>query len=91
MRMNKAQEIIEDQFGDPDQIWTLHWDGKIIKSLTHVGKDCEHVAVLLTGICGKEVLLSVIDVEAQSNAENETNALLRCLMCTTLNVLVLLL
>ena len=79
VRMNKAQEIIEDQLGDPDQIWTLHWDGKIIKSLTHVGKDCEHVAVLLTGICGKEVLLSVIDVEAQSNAENETKRIIEVL------------
>ena len=79
VRMNKAQEIIEDQLGDPNQIWTLHWDGKIIKSLTHVGKDCEHVAVLLTGTCGKEVLLSVIDVEAQSNAENETKSIIEVL------------
>ena len=34
------------------------------------------MAVLLTGICGKEVLLSVIDVEAQSNAENETRCII---------------
>ena len=79
LRKKKATEIIEDHLSNKHQIWTLHWDGKIIKSLTHVGKDCEHVAILLTGTCGKEVLLSVIDIEGQSNAENETKQIIKVL------------
>ena len=39
VRKKKSTEIIEDQLGDTHQTWTLHWDGNMIKSLTHVGKD----------------------------------------------------
>ena len=36
-----------------DKMFTLHWNGKIIKALSHVGKNCEHFAVILTGTDGK--------------------------------------
>ena len=86
VRENKAAEIIEDQLSNIHQIRTLHWDGKIIKSLNHVGKDSEHVAVLLTGTCGKEVLLSIIDIVGQSTAENETKHILEVLRNYKINL-----
>ena len=62
VRKITANEIILHQLSNRDMIWTLHWDGKQIKSLRHAGKDSEHLAVLLTGTDGQEVLLSVSEV-----------------------------
>ena len=70
MRKTTADEIIQDQLNNKEIIWTLHWDGKKIKSLSHAGKDTENLAVLLTGTDGQEVLLSVCEVQDEANAEN---------------------
>ena len=76
---NKAKELIEKQLSDKNQIWALQWDGKIIKSLQHAVKGSESLAVLLTGTDGKEVMLSISEVDGQPNAENEANHILSVL------------
>ena len=80
MRKTTADEIIQDQLSNKDMIWTLHWDGKKIKSLRHAGKDTENLAVLLTGTDGQEVLLSVSEVQDEANAENESQHIMKILM-----------
>ena len=38
VRTSKAKEIVKHQLGDSnDKYFALHWDGKMIKSLTNVG------------------------------------------------------
>ena len=49
-RKLKASEIITWQLADTSKLYTLHWDGKIVKALTHVGKNENRVAVILTGM-----------------------------------------
>ncbi|KAG0722932.1 hypothetical protein GWK47_043585 [Chionoecetes opilio] len=71
-RLEKAADITKWQLGDiTSKMYALHWDGKLIKSLMHVGKDMERVAVILTGTDGQEVLLSIVGMEGRSTAENE--------------------
>ncbi|KAG0711681.1 hypothetical protein GWK47_020073 [Chionoecetes opilio] len=60
-------------------MYALHWDGKLIKSLMHVGKDMERVAVILTGTDGQEVLLSIVGMEGRSTAENEAAKIIQVL------------
>ena len=75
-----AQEILKKQLEDSSsKHYALHWDGKIIKSLTHIGKDVEHVAVILTGTDGQEVLLSIIGIEGPSTADNEAQKIVQVL------------
>ena len=51
VRKSTAEDIVQSQLGDVNQKrFALHWDGKLIKALTHVANDVERVAVLLTGI-----------------------------------------
>ena len=51
-----------------------------MKSLQHAIKSSEHLAVILTGTDGKEVVLSISEVDGQPNAENEANHILSVLM-----------
>ena len=37
----------------------------------------DHVAVILTGMDGQEILLSIIDIDVSSNAENEAKHLIQ--------------
>ena len=77
-RTSKAREIVKNQLGNSnDKYFALHWDGKIIKSLTHVGKDIEHVAVILTGTDGQEALLSIIGIDGPSTADNEAKHIIQ--------------
>ena len=78
IRTATARAILRNQFGDStDKRFVLHWDGKIIKSLTHTGNDIEHVAVILTGTDGQEVLLSIIGIEGPSTADNEAQHIIK--------------
>ena len=78
IRTTTARDILRNQFGDSsDKRFALHWDGKIIKSLTHTGNDIEHVAVILTGTDGQEVLLSIIGIEGPSTADNEAQHIIK--------------
>ena len=80
LRSEKAAEITHYQLHEnSSNMYALHWDGKIIKSLNHVGKDIERVAVILTGTNGKEVLLSIVGIDGESTAENETNHIIQVL------------
>lgn len=80
-RVEKAGDIIKWQLGDiTSKMYALHWDGKLIKSLTHVGKDMERVAVILTGTDGQEVLLSIVGIEGRSTAENEAAKIIQVVM-----------
>ena len=47
--------------------------------MTHIGKDVEHVAVILTGTDGQEVLLSIIGIEGPSTADNEAQKIIQVL------------
>ena len=50
IRKSTAAGIVQSQLRDNDhKRFALHWDSKLIKTLTHVGNDLERVAVLLTG------------------------------------------
>ena len=81
VRVEKAEDIVKWQLGDStSKMYALHWDGKLIKSLTHVGKDMERVAVILTGTDGQEVLLSIIGIEGRSTAENEAAKIIQVVM-----------
>ena len=72
IRTSTAQDILNKQLEDTiSNQYALHWDGKIIKSLNHVDKGVEHVAVMLTGTNGQEILLSIVGIEGPSTAENE--------------------
>ena len=51
-----------------------------MKSLQHAIKSSKHLAVILTGTDGKEVVLSISEVDGQPNAENEANHILSVLM-----------
>ena len=78
IRTVTAQEILEKQLRDSsDKRFALHWDGKIIKSLNHTGKDLENVAIILTGTNGEEILLSIIGIDGPSNADNETQKIIK--------------
>ncbi|KAG0716373.1 hypothetical protein GWK47_009879 [Chionoecetes opilio] len=79
-RLEKAADITKWQLGDiTSKMYALHWDGKLIKSLMHVGKDMERVAVILTGTDGQEVLLSIVGMEGRSTAENEAAKIIQVL------------
>ncbi|KAG0719803.1 hypothetical protein GWK47_049718 [Chionoecetes opilio] len=79
-RLEKAADITKWQLGDiTSKMYALHWDGKLIKSLMHVGKDMERVAVILTGTDGQEVLLSIVGLEGRSTAENEAAKIIQVL------------
>ena len=54
-----SESIISNKLAIPSAYYTLHWDGKIFKSLTHCGKNKERVAVLLTASNGEEILLGI--------------------------------
>ena len=56
--------------------YALHWDGKHMRSLTQVEKYIEHVAVLLTGTDGQEVLVSISGIEGPSTADNEARKII---------------
>ena len=85
VRVEKAEEIIQCQLRDcEDNIFALHWDGKIIKSLTHVGNDIDRVAVLLTRTDGQEILLSIVGIEGPSTASNEAKHIIQVSKTTTL-------
>ena len=73
-----SESIISNKLAIPSAHYTLHWDGKIFKSLTHCGKNKERVAVLLTASNGEEILLGVIEVENGTAAE-EHDAILKLL------------
>ena len=61
-----------------NKTWALHWDSKVLKSLTHVGDKEERIAVLLKS--GKnEFLLQIIKLDGKADASNETNAILSVL------------
>uniref|UniRef100_UPI00358FA754 uncharacterized protein n=1 Tax=Myxine glutinosa TaxID=7769 RepID=UPI00358FA754 len=80
VRVEKAGDIAKWQLGDStSKMYALHWDGKLIKSLTHVGKDMERVAMILTGTDGQEVLLSIVGMEGRSTAENEAAKIIQVL------------
>ena len=78
VRTETAQEILKKQLEESsDKRFVLHWDGKIIKSLIHTGKDVENVAVILTGTDGQEILLSIIGIDGPSTADNETQKIIK--------------
>lgn len=81
VRLEKAGDIVKWQLGDSTyKMYALHWDGKLVKSLTHVGKDVERVAVILTGTDGQEVLLSIVGMEGSVTAENEATKIIQVCM-----------
>ena len=43
-----SENIISINLSIPSEQYTLHWDGKIFKSLTNCGKSEERIAVILT-------------------------------------------
>ena len=62
----------------PSEQYTLHWDGKIFKSLTNCGKSEERIAVILTTSGGEEILLGIVPV-ANGTAAKEHEAILNLL------------
>ena len=64
-----SEKIISNKLSLPSEQYTLHWDGKIFKALTHCGKNQDRVAVLLTASGGEEILLGIIPVQNGTAAE----------------------
>ena len=55
LRSEKAAEITHYQLHESsNNMYALHWDGKLIKALNHASKDIARVAVILTGTNGKK-------------------------------------
>ena len=76
---NEASEkIILNKLSIPSEQYTLHWDGKIFKSLTNCGKSEERIAVILTTSGGEEILLGIVPV-ANGTAAKEHEAILNLL------------
>ena len=76
--LKASEDITSDKLLQPSAHYTLHWDGKIFKSLTHCGKNKERIAVLLTTSDGEEILLGIIEVE-NGTAAKEHEAILKLL------------
>ena len=74
-----ADKIYSDEISAPSDYYTIHWDSKIFKALTHCGKNQERVAVLLTTADGKEILLGIIPV-INGTAAEEHNRILALLV-----------
>ena len=80
LRSEKTVEITHYQLHESSSnMYALHWDGKLIKSLNHASKYIKRVAVILTGTNGKEVLLSIVCIEGGSTSENEANHIIQVL------------
>ena len=75
-RESVAQSIVEKNMKlFKEKLWSLHWDGKLLKSLQHVGVSQERIAVILKS--GKEeILLEILKLEGRGNAENVTNSIM---------------
>ena len=59
--------------------YSLHWDAKCFKALTHCTEKQERVAVILTSADGDEILLGVVKVE-NGRAEEEHKKIISCLL-----------
>ena len=57
-----SENIRLNKLSLPSEQYTLLWDGKIFKSLTHCGKNEERIAVVLTTSGGEEILLGIVPV-----------------------------
>ena len=68
--LKASEDITSDKLLQPSAHYTLHWDGKIFKSLTHCGKNKERIAVLLTTSDGEEILLGIIEVKTEQQLKN---------------------
>ena len=54
-----AERVVNDALSRPSAYFTLHWDAKCFKALTHCGEKQERVAVILRSSTGEEILLGM--------------------------------
>jgi len=69
------KNLLANELAVATDFFTLHWDGKIFKALTHCGNKEERVAVLLTTSGGDEILLGIIPVKNGTASEEHSKIL----------------
>ena len=62
IRTDIGKRVLDAQLQSMSGRYTLHWDGKHLKQLTHTGLPEERVAVLLVG-ASHEILLGVPKID----------------------------
>ena len=69
------KNILANELATTNGFFTLHWDGKIFKALTHCANKEERVAVLLTTSEEYEILLGIIPVKNGTASEEDSKIL----------------
>ena len=69
------KNIFANELATAYGFFTLHWDGKIFKALTHCANKEERVAVLVTTSEGYEILLGIIPVKNGTASEEHSKIL----------------
>ena len=70
-----TQCILCNQLSIPSQFYTIHWDSKIFKALTHCGKNEERLVVLLRSSDGNLILLGILLVQNGTASEEHQTIL----------------
>ena len=70
-----SQTILSNQLAIPSNFYTIQWDSKIFKAVTHCGKNEERLVVLLRSPEGNVILLGIILVQNGSASEEHQKIL----------------
>ena len=70
-----SQTILSNQLAIPSKFYTIQWDSKIFKAVTHCGKNEERLVVLLRSPDGNVILLGIILVQNGSASEEHQKIL----------------
>ena len=76
---SKIKQKIKQSISNPDSLFLLQWDRKLLEGLKHVSKSVEHVAIILhsLGKPSSDKILSITGLNNKPNtAENEASLIL---------------
>ena len=76
IRESSAKSIIQNKtLLLNKKLWSLHWDGKLLKSLQHIIQNEERIAIILKS--GKdEILLEILKLDGKGNAQNVSDSII---------------